>query len=174
MTVLDNSPRQLAQDQLVAKRDGLAIDCVLADMRDLSMFPSGTFALVFHPCANAFVPDVRPVWREAHRVLRAGGVLLAGFTNPVEYIFDAERAERGELVVRHAVPYSDLTHLSSEERGRLEAAGEPWEFGHALEDQLGGQLDAGFVLTAMYEDRWDDSVLGRYLSTFVATRALKP
>jgi SAM-dependent methyltransferase len=174
VTVLDNSPRQLAQDQLVARRDALELAVALGDMRDLSMFPSGSFALVFHPCSNGFVPDVRPVWREAFRVLRPGGVLLAGFTNPIEYVFDALPYDRGELVVRHAIPYSDLTSLRPEERARSEAAGEPLSFGHTLEDQLGGQLDAGFVLTALFEDRWAESPLGRYLATFIATRAVRP
>ena len=99
VTVLDNSPRQLEQDQVVARREGLAITSVLGDMRDLSEFADGSFAMVFHPCSNAFVPDVRPVWREAFRVLRPGGVLLAGFTNPVEYLFDAVAYERGELKI---------------------------------------------------------------------------
>ncbi len=174
VTVLDNSPRQLAQDQRVAEREGLEVAGVLGDMRDLSMFPSASFALVFHPCSNSFVPEIRPVWREAFRVLRPGGVLLAGFTNPIEYVFDALPYERGELVVRHSIPYSDLTSLRPEERARIEDAGEPLAFGHTLEDQLGGQLDAGFVLTALFEDRWQDSALGRYLATFIATRAVRP
>lgn len=174
VTVLDNSPRQLAQDRAVAEREGLAIATVLGDMRDLSMFPSESFALLFHPCSNSFVPDVRPVWREAFRVLRPRGVLLAGFTNPVEYLFDAAASERGELVVRHTIPYSDLTSITPEERAAQEAKGDPWSFGHTLEDQVGGQLEAGFVLTAMFEDRWPESALGRYLPTFMATRAVKP
>jgi len=174
VTVLDNSPRQLEQDQVVARREGLAVSSVLGDMRDLSMFPEGAFALVVHPCSNAFVPEVRPVWREAFRVLRPGGVLLAGFTNPVEYLFDAVAYERGELIVCHELPYSDLTGATPEERARLERSGEPLSFGHTLEDQIGGQLDAGFVITAMYEDRWDESALGRYMATFIATRAVRP
>jgi SAM-dependent methyltransferase len=174
VTVIDNSPRQLAQDRAVAAREGLAIATVLGDMRDLGMFADGTFALVFHPCSNSFVPDVRPVWREAFRVLRPGGVLLAGFTNPVEYLFDYAASERGELVVRHTIPYSDLTSITADERAAQEAKGDPWSFGHTLEDQIGGQLDAGFVLTAMFEDRWPESPLGRYLPTFMATRAVRP
>jgi len=181
VSVLDNSPRQLAQDRLVAARESLEIETVLGDMRDLSAFADGTFALVFHPCANAFVPEVRPVWREAFRVLRPGGVLLAGFTNPVEYLFDEDAVggthameASGELIVRHPIPYSDLAQLAAPERARREAAGEPLAFGHSLEDQLGGQLDAGFVITALYEDRWPESPLGRYLATFMATRAVRP
>jgi len=174
VSVLDNSPSQLAQDRAVAEREGLDLRCVLGDMRDLSAFPDRSFALVFHPCSNAFVPDVRPVWREAFRVLEPGGVLLSGFTNPIEYLFDVVALERGELIVRHTLPYSDLTSPTPEEKTFLEAAGEPLSFGHTLEDQLGGQLDAGFVLTALYEDRWSDSALGRHTSAFMATRAVRP
>src|SRR5215211_6740428 len=36
VTVFDNSPAQLKQDQLVAERDGLELRTVLGDMRDLS------------------------------------------------------------------------------------------------------------------------------------------
>ena len=43
-------------------------------MRNLSAFADGAFGLVVHPCSNGFVPDVLPVWREAFRVLRPGGV----------------------------------------------------------------------------------------------------
>jgi SAM-dependent methyltransferase len=174
VTVLDNSPRQLEQDQVVARREGLAITSVLGDMRDLSAFADRSFALVFHPCSNAFVPDVRPVWREAFRVLRPGGVLLAGFTNPVEYLFDAVAYEQGELIVRHAIPYSDVTDATPEERALRVAAGQPLAFGHTLEDQIGGQLDAGFVLTALFEDRWPGTTLGRWMAAYIATRAVRP
>lgn len=174
VTVLDNSPAQLARDRLVADREGLAIRTVPGDMADLSAFADGSFGLVFHPCSNCFAPDVRPVWREAFRVLRPGGVLLAGFVNPALYLFDDALADRGELVVRHAVPYSDLTSLTEEERRRYTDKDQPLVFGHTLEDQIGGQTDAGFVLTGLFEDRDPAHPLARFLPTFLATRAVRP
>jgi SAM-dependent methyltransferase len=174
VTVLDNSPRQLDQDRLVAERDGLAIATVEGDMADLSAFAPGSFDLVVHPVSNTFVPEVRPVWRQVHRVLRPGGALLAGFCNPVVYLFDSRLWDRGVLKVRYRLPYSDLESLSAQER---DARGdEPLEWSHTLEDQIGGQLDAGLLLAGFYEDGAgeDDNPLDRYMPTFVGTRAVKP
>jgi ubiquinone/menaquinone biosynthesis C-methylase UbiE len=108
VTVLDNSPKQLAQDAFVAERESLDMKTVQGDMRDLSAFDDESFDLVFHPVSNLFVPEVGPVWNEAFRVLRKGGVLLAGFLNPVVYVFDLELADRtGEVRVEYILPYSD-------------------------------------------------------------------
>ncbi len=175
MTVLDNSPAQLAQDRLVAQRDGLDMRLVEGDMANLSQFVDDSFDLIFHPVSNVFVPAVRPVWLEAFRVLRPGGALLAGFVNPVQYIFDFEAMEtQGLLNVHHSIPYSDLTSLDPEQRQRYLDAGHPLEFGHTLEDQIGGQLEAGFLLSGIYEDLDPSSPLCKYISTFIATRAIKP
>jgi len=174
VTVFDNSPQRLAQDRYVARRETLDLVTVEGDMRDLSVFADDTFDLIVHPVSNVFVPDVRPVWREAFRVLRPGGAMLAGFCNPVLYIFDQERLDEGELVVRHKIPYSDLTSLSDAERARYVDDMQPMEFGHSLTDQIGGQVDAGFLLAGFYEDVWPGTLLNEYLPTYIATRALKP
>lgn len=176
VTVLDNSDRQLEQDRYVAHRDGLDLVTILGDMADLNMFTDASFELIVHPPSNVYVADVRPVWREAFRVLRPGGVLIAGFDNPVRHIFDTELAERGVLRVRHRLPYSDLTSLSPGELQRRLDRHEPLQFGHLLEDQIGGQIDAGFLIAGFFEDRFaagDRDTLSRYLPTFAATRAIK-
>ena len=178
VTVLDNSPRQLARDRTVAEREGLEVVTVQGQMADLSAFPDESFDLVFHPVSNVFAPAVRPVWREAYRVLRRGGVLLAGFMNPAIYLFDLELAEeKGVLEVRHTLPYSDLEDASEETRRRLLEHGEPLEFSHSLEDQIGGQTDAGFLITGLYEDGRPpeaNDVVSRHMPTCIATRAVKP
>jgi SAM-dependent methyltransferase len=174
VTVFDNSPRQLGQDRAVADRDGLSIETVEGDMADLSCFPTRRFGLIVHPCSNTFVPDVRPVWRECFRVLKPGGVLLAGVCNPVLFLFDEDMPASGDLVVKYSIPYSDLTSLTEAERRRYTDKNEPLVYGHTLEDQIGGQLDAGFLLTAMFEDSDPDRPLVRVIPSFLATRAVKP
>jgi ubiquinone/menaquinone biosynthesis C-methylase UbiE len=174
VTVLDNSPGQLAQDRLVAEREGLDLRTVEGDMADLSVFADEIFNLVFHPVSNLFAPEVRPVWAEAFRVLRRGGSLLAGFLNPAVYIFDLELADSsGELRARYALPYADATSKSEEEVARQIERGEPLEFSHTLEDQIGGQIEAGFVIAGFYEDRHRDDPIAAHMPTYIATRAIK-
>jgi len=176
VTVFDNSPRQLERDRHVAERDGLRLRTIEGDMRDLSCFHDGTFDLIVHPVSNTFVPNVGPVWREAHRVLRPAACLLSGFCNPVVHIFDEAAYERGELVVKNPLPYSDVESLSPDALLECEREGTPLEFGHTLEDQIGGQIECGFAITGLYEDRYpreDDDLLGRYMPTFMASRAYK-
>lgn len=175
VTVYDNSPKQLGQDRFVAERDGLSMKTQQGDMADLGAFDDASFDLIFHPCSNCFAENILPVWGEAFRVLRLGGTLLAGISNPVRFIFDeAAQDERGDLVVRHKIPYADLTHLTPEELEKVKRS-QPLVFGHTLEDQLGGQLKAGFMLVDLFEDRFDESdLISRYVDTYMATRALKP
>ena len=171
--VFDNSPAQLKQDQLVAERESLTLRTVEGDAADLSMFADESFDLVFNPCSTVFMPDVRTVWKECYRVLRPGGILMTGSMNPVHYIFDLYKADEGVLEVAHSIPYSDLTSIPKEDLDELMEKGLPVEFGHSLTDLLGGQCDAGFVITDLYEDYMLDSPLHRYHPSYLATRAKK-
>jgi SAM-dependent methyltransferase len=176
VTVFDNSPLQLGQDREVARRDHLKLGTVEGDMRDLSAFADASFDLIFHPCSNCFVPDILPVWRECWRVLRPGGLLLSGFVNPIAFCTDRALETQGILQLRYAIPYSDLEHRGDPQiRAGLEA-GDPISFGHTLQAQIGGQLDAGFLLSRLFEDGWSDASLpiDRLMKCFIATRAIKP
>jgi SAM-dependent methyltransferase len=170
VTILDNSPAQLERDRSVAAREGLEIRTVEGDMRDLSAFADGSFDLIFHPVSNLFVDKIAPVWREAARVLRRGGSLLAGFMNPLFYVFGYEEMERGELIVRHPIPYSDVETYGFE---ALRAEDRPAEFGHSLDDQIGGQIEAGLLIAGFYEDRHRQARISEFIPTYIATRAIK-
>jgi ubiquinone/menaquinone biosynthesis C-methylase UbiE len=173
VTIFDNSPAQLEHDRQVAEREGLTIRTVEGDMRDLSAFADESFDLVFHPVSNVFCPEIRPVWREAYRVLRRGGLLLAGIANPVYYLFGTTLEDQQTLTVRYAIPYSDLEAFDAEELQAYMDDGTPLEFGHTLTDQIGGQTDAGFAITGFYEDVCPDSPISKYHPSYIATRAVK-
>ena len=176
VTVYDNSPRQLDQDRFVAHREGLPIKIVEGDMRDLSVFGDASFDLIINPVSINFIPEVLSVWREGYRVLRPGGSLLAGFSNPVRYLFEQTAYDRGKLEISYSLPYADTEILANNEITQRAENGEPLEFSHSLKDIIGGQIDAGFVIVGFYEDRYppNTDLLGEYMPTFFATRSLKP
>jgi len=178
VTVLDNSPAQLAKDRMVAGRDGLQLITVEGDMADMSALGDESFDLIINPVSNVFAPDLQPIWREPSRVLKPGGVLLVGFDNPVVHSFDWDLVEqKGELRVAHKLPWSDAEDLSQAELKRYRQNKIPLEFSHSLETQIGGQVDAGFVITGFYEDRYPpeaEDPISKYMPHFIVTRGVKP
>jgi 2-polyprenyl-3-methyl-5-hydroxy-6-metoxy-1,4-benzoquinol methylase len=171
----DLSEVQLEKDQMVAHRHQLDLVCLRGDMADLSQLPAVSFDLIFHPVSNLFVPDVEIVWRQCFRVLKPQGDLLAGFMNPSIFLFDHDKSERtGKIEVERKLPYAEPDDLNQAGRLDLELSGRALEFSHSLDKQLGGQLRAGFVITDLYEDDWDElQPLNTYSPSSIATRARK-
>lgn len=174
VVVFDNSPNQLKNDRTISEREHLKLTTVLGDMANLSVFQDLTFDMIVHPIANCFVPNIKIVWNEAYRVLKKGGVLLAGFVNPLVYIFDPFLLEEGTLEAKYTIPYSDLESLSESERNRIIQQRLPLEFSHTLETQIGGQIEAGFHIIGFFEDIDPGKLLANYLPIYIATRAIKP
>ncbi|MCL2092836.1 MAG: class I SAM-dependent methyltransferase [Treponema sp.] len=168
-TVLDYSERQLESERLVAQREAYDITLVRADMTKPLPFPDGSFDLIFHPVSNCYIEDVNHVWRECMRILRSGGVLLAGMGNGVSYLFDDE----DPLRVVHKLPYNPLKNPELYKKSMEDPEDGSIQFSHTLEDQLGGQLRAGLTLRDLYED-FDTEGVGEYYPTFWASRAVKP
>ncbi len=174
VTVFDYSEKQLEQDRYVAERDGLVLTTVQGDMANLACFDDETFDFIVHPVSNVFAENVLPVWKEASRVLKDRGTLISGFTNPLIFLFDLEKEEQGILEVKHKIPYADITDLPKERLEQYKKNNTPLEFGHRLEDQIKGQIDAGFVITGFYEDTFGGkSLLDPYINTFIATKSVK-
>lgn len=171
--VLDNSQAQLDREKLVAAREGYAIEIVKGDMTKPLPFPDDCFDIIFHPVSNCYIEDVRHVWNECFRVLKKGGVLIAGFDNGLNFLFDDDGTL--PLTAKNKLPFNPLK-APREEYRRMVENDECIQFSHSLEEQLGGQLEAGFILTALFEDRnrEGDGMLREYAPQFIATRAVKP
>ncbi|WP_064093475.1 class I SAM-dependent methyltransferase [Rossellomorea aquimaris] len=174
VTVVDISEQQLIQDQMVAKRDNLCLKTIQGSMTDLHFFEDASFDLIINPVSNVFVENVLPVWKEAYRVLKQGGILIAGFTNPILYLFDDEQEDKGILEVKHSIPYSPYKSLTEEEIQKCVYNNQTFEFGHTLEDQIQGQIEAGFVIGGFYESDFAGSrLVDQYFKSFITTKAIK-
>ncbi|MFY0654647.1 MAG: class I SAM-dependent methyltransferase [Cyclobacteriaceae bacterium] len=169
VTIFDNSEKQLQQDKILSNKFNLDIKTVQGDMKDLTVFADKSFDLIFNPCSIVFVDNVLPVWKECFRVLKPNGILMTGLINPIPFQIDQE-----SLKLIYKQPFSDLHSLPIEKLEELKKKNEPLVFGHSLTDQIGGQLDAGFTITAMFEDTWDvENKMDDFLPSFIATRAVK-
>ena len=166
-TVLDYSSRQIESERRVAAREGYEITCVRADMTKPLPFADGSFDLVFHPVSNCYIREVEPVWRECGRVLRPGGLLMAGLDNGFNYLFGED-----EDHVTGTLPFDPL--VNEEQRLALEREDSGIQFSHGIAEQIGGQLRAGFRLLDVYEDTNGEGFLHEHgVPTFWATLARK-
>ena len=167
-TVLDYSPLQLESERLVAEREGYDIRIIRGDMTKPLPFADEEFDMIFHPVSNCYVEDVRSIWKECFRVLKPGGYLLSGTDHYVNYIVDAE-----EKQIINELPFNPLRN--PEQMKQLEADDAGVQFSHSLEEQIGGQLEAGFMLLALYEDTNGEGRLHElHIPTFLAMRSRKP
>ena len=167
-TVMDLSDRQLESERMVSEREGYAISIVKADMTERFPFDDEAFDIIFHPVSNCYIKDVQHVWNECFRVLKRGGILLAGMDNGFNFLFDDEGTE-----VKYTLPFDPLSN--PEQMKDLQDTDSGVQFSHTLEEQLGGQLRAGFVLTDLYEDTNGEGKLHEHnVPCYIASRAVKP
>lgn len=166
-TVLDYSPKQLESERMVADREGYDIEIIRADMTKRLPFEDETFDLIFHPVANCYVEEVKPIWKECYRVLKKGGILLSGTDFYINYIVDDDET----MIVNH-LPFNPLKN--PDQMKQLEDDDCGVQFSHTLEEQINGQLEAGFTLTALYEDINEEGRLHDLnIPTFLAMRSVK-
>jgi SAM-dependent methyltransferase len=166
-TVLDYSEKQIESDLSVAGREGYQIDAIRADMTKPLPFDSDSFDLIFHPVSNCYIEDVMHVWRECYRILKKGGRLMAGLDNGFNFLFDEE-----EKKIKYRLPFNPLK--DGELLKSLEKEDSGIQFSHTLEEQIRGQLKAGFTLLDLYEDTNGTGFLHEYgVPTFWATMAVK-
>lgn len=171
-TVLDYSDSQLDSERMVAQREGYDINIVKADMTKRLPFDDESFDVIFHPVSNCYIEDVYHVWNECFRILRRGGFLLAGMDNGFNFI--VEDVTVRPMVIENKLPYNPLK-MPKEQYDRMVKNHEGIQFSHTLDEQLGGQLKAGFLLTDVFEDfNNEPSAIADGIPAYWASRAVKP
>lgn len=166
-TVLDYAEEQCKSEKMVAEREGYSIEIVQADMTQKLPFPDAYFDLIFHPVSNCYVENVEEIFKECYRVLKKGGIFLGGYDIGINYIFDDEEKE-----IKYALPFNPLKDPQLYE----DSIKNDWgiQFSHTVEEQIGGQLKAGFMLTNLYEDTNGAGRLHELnIPSFIATRCVK-
>lgn len=172
VTVLDLSNKQLEQDKMVARREGLTIDTVKGNMCDLSMFDDEIFDIVFCPVSATYIENLEPLFRESQRVLKVNGIFLFGTPNPFIYLFDDKKWEQGIFEVANTLPFNSLDGLSEDEKEIFISEKRPIEYSHTLNELIGKQVEIGFAIVGFYEDCSSEEI-SRYTATYFATKALK-
>ena len=167
-TVLDYSQKQLDSEAMVAQREGYSIRIIRADMTKPLPFGDKEFDLIFHPVSNCYIERVEPVFAECFRVLKSGGILLCGLGNEVNYLVNEDERE-----IINEMPFNPLTN--EKYRKQLEEEDCGMQFSHTVEEQIGGQLEAGLVLTHIFGDTNGEGYLHELgVECYLATRSVKP
>ncbi len=160
VTVLDLSEKMLAKDRAVAKKEQLNIRIEKGNMCDLSRFSNDSFDYIVNPTSLMYVPDVRPVFKECYRVLKAGGIFIMAAPNPINYMCDFVNDENGG----YYKAVNRMPYCSSD----FDEMGDWVEYGHTMEDYIGGQIQCGFVINGYVECQLEDITELHFL-----TRAVK-
>jgi ubiquinone/menaquinone biosynthesis C-methylase UbiE len=141
VTVLDLTEGQLRGDREAAAHYGYPVTTVQGDMRDLSMLAKSSFDLVYQAPSICYVPDVREVYVQVSRVLRAGGIYRVEFSNPATHCVNMDSWDGQGY--RITVPYG--MRLVQPE-GQSAA-----DFRHFLKDIFNGLVQAGFTIQEVQE-----------------------
>jgi SAM-dependent methyltransferase len=173
--LVDLSQAQMEVDRSVAKRQGLEIELIEADMLDLSVLRGRHFDLVYQPVSACYVPDVRKLYRQVAQVLRPSGYYRVEHWNPYQMQLDP------------AAPWDGQGYRLVEPQGTREPVPLTWSlrgtngqkqmetlchYIHPLHDLIGGLCDAGFNIL-----RYAERLRGRpaaVAGTYAHLRAYAP
>ena len=136
-------------DRTAAQHYGYQVKTVKGDMSDLSAFADTSFDLVYQIHSIAWIPDVRPVYREVHRVLRPGGLYGVVHNNPAIHpaTFSGGQAGWDGVGYRIVDRYKGGPILNNQAGVENMEEGEPTgDNRHLLKDIFGGLLELGFII----------------------------
>ena len=167
VTVFDLSDEQLNNERTVKDREGYEIKIIKGDMTKTLPFENESFDLIFHPVSNVYIKDVYHVFRESARVLKKDGLLLSGLDTGINFIVD-----ESETKIVYSLPFDPTVNKAHYDHCMKGDYG--MQFSHTVEDQIKGQLEAGFELLDIYEDTNGEGRLKELnIGSYIATKSRK-
>lgn len=159
VTVFDISNKMLDKDREIAQNENLQIEIVKGNMCDLSMFADGYFDFILNPPSMMYIPKLSVVFRECYRVLNNGGVFVMMAPSPINYVCDYVDDENGGYY--KAVNKMPFCSKDYDDSGWI-------EYGHTMEEYLGGIIECGFTINGYVECQMEDIT-----ELYFMTRAVK-
>ena len=112
VTAMDFSAKQLRHARRLIADNGADVQLVRGDMERLGMFRAASFDLVLSSFGWEFVPDLLACFRECHRVLAPGGLLVVCTTHPLS-AFPWDTRESALIVTDYFNPPVEVWEDSS-------------------------------------------------------------
>lgn len=165
-TLLDISNEQLESDLLVSRREGYTINVVKGDMTEKLPFDDESFDIVINPISNHYIRDLQSFFNEIYRVLKKGGIFIAGMENEIYW---AVTPNTNKLEIK--LPVDPL--VDKDLYDDLIRRGYAMQFSHTTSEQIGCQLKAGFVLKDLYDDTEEGVFSELNIPTSIATYSEK-
>ncbi|UVK51419.1 class I SAM-dependent methyltransferase [Mesorhizobium sp. AR02] len=145
VTSVDLCPEQIGLDVSVATALGYDLECVEADMLDLSTLHGRDFDLVYQAVSSCYIPDVHRLYTEVAKVLRPKGCYMAEHWSPAHMQLSDDRPWTGrgyELVIPYVSGYGWVSRQSTVDGQSAECI----HYLHTHTALIGGLCDAGFSI----------------------------
>lgn len=148
VTALDVSANQLEHGRGLAARRGVEVRFLEGSADDLAALPDASFDVAFSSYAMGFVEDLERAFREAHRVLRPGGVFAFSWSSPIH--MSTSLAPDGTVFFDRSY-FDPAPHTETDRHGTVVS------FHRTYGDWHRALVAAGFVVTDLLEPRPEEA-----------------
>jgi SAM-dependent methyltransferase len=156
VTVVDLSPEQLRLDRVTAEQFGLELECIEADISDLSSLGKRQFDLVYQAVSACYLPNVRTVYEQVFRVLKPRGYYRVEHWSPIHLQLPQYGAWDGAA---YRIVHPQVTGRPVQWRlWQDDGTEDPtcWHYIHPLDHLIGGLCEAGFSIDHFDEQQGGD------------------
>jgi len=145
---VDFSAEMLDAAKRLCEREGVRVELRQSDLADLAFLRNDSVDLVFSAYALSYGRDLERVFRQAHRVLKAGAPLVFSLRHPVYDMVDDTDVQRAPVV---ASSYFDRSPATQHRGGEIVEIHH-----HTLADLLMGLVRSGYRIETVIEPELAD------------------